>query len=547
MPSHKRPAAAANGPASKKARESQPKDFAERAASISEQNAIVLVTPPKYDATPTIARYIALRQKEELSLTFFVTDTSYVAHAVSAAIGSDFTYCFQYDKQHKRIKSKLLKGESVLTTCTPILLDKLALGEARQAAKAQGDSLDPMNYFKGTILSMLHGTKCTTIRIVVKLQTVFAPRLQAGLAQMRKAADPIKVVVTTLAPTSDVDEKMLKILTGCSTTCIVEQTEEETAALEAEQRNLPAAVFEAIKMPDPQLDATEVGKIKSLIVGSMLNNEQRIGSRACLEHATSKVLAKVAHGGALTPYLAQTPMYRVGKTGKLTGTLAPRHTALVVAHSTLSGAEAAMVELQAGNDDGAAFHDLRGSKVGALNTKIGEFAVSFSNQAGLTMGIINPTSSQSSDELRKATTAIAAVGCKWDESGLQALADRFCKRTKPSEGDMIPKQFTVIHLDSDWQRSVLGVCSTEVSPRDVTLSDQEASTLDQIRATDRPDKKVIEANTYKLALADSRKLLGDSTMCLDYLTSITDDAKGVEAQNRFKEACESLLSYKVAA
>ena len=150
--------------------------------------------------------------------------------------------------------------------------------------------------------------------------------------------------------------------------------------------------------------------------------------------------------------------------------------------------------------------------------------------------------------MSKNTTGILAIG-KWDVTGLTQLAGRLGRPCKLEAGkDIVPKEFKLIHLDSDWQRGVLKIRATKVSARSVTLSSEMQEMLVQVDASDRSkaEKDAIEGNLYKLAAADEKKTLGATTMAVDYLTAVLDESKMAEAIEKYEEARTELLRYKDA-
>ena len=73
--------------------------------------------------------------------------------------------------------------------------------------------------------------------------------------------------------------------------------------------------------------------------------------------------------------------------------------------------------------------------------------------------------------------------------------------------------------------------------------------LDQVLASETLDKKAkaaIEQNVYKLAKADDRRILGNTTMASDYLEALTNKEKMAEMLLKRKAAIDELLTYKGA-
>ena len=67
---------------------------------------------------------------------------------------------------------------------------------------------------------------------------------------------------------------------------------------------------------------------------------------------------------------------------------------------------------------------------------------------------------------------------------LTQLAGRLGRPCKLEAGkDIVPKEFKLIHLDSDWQRGVLKIRATKVSARSVTLSSEMQEMLVQVDAS----------------------------------------------------------------
>ena len=543
MPTSKRPAATPTLPAPKKACTEDPQGhLAKHATAIGENQAIVFAASQPYEHLAMIGRYIKLREQEGLSLTFFVCSTAYNCIHVASEIGARFPKCFQYDKQHKQITKSMLAGSSVLTTCTSVMFEKMALGEGREARKRQDNEvhlLDPMIYFRTTILRMLSETSCKTIRFVLDdLPSVISRGLQKGVAAMRAAAKPINVIVTGLAASS-VDDKALHILTGCPKMNVFECGGSDA------RHPVQLGSLTTIQLRAPQSEEADMQGMQTLIVGPMLCKETTIHARASLENATSKVVAGIANS-ELSTYSQKAPMYRVGKNGKLTGSLALRHPALLIAHSTLSGANAALIEMDKDASELYSNHDLRHSKTAPLKRAVESFAEAFRDQENPALAVINPTFKQESELLRKSVTGIVAVGSKWTADGLKQLTDHYARPSKYAEGDTVPKELTVVHLDSDWQRSVLSIRSADISSRhpDARLSDELAKKLDAVLAV--RDDRSIEANTYRLAAADARKLLGDSTMCSEYLDALLDSEKEAALLDAFNAKHKELIAYKSA-
>ena len=549
MPTSKRPAKAPTLPAPKKAcTEDSQGDLAKQAASVSEDTAIVFAAAKPYEHLPMISRYIKLRQQEETSLTFVVASTAYNCIHVASEVGATFPKCFQYDKQHKRITTMLLQGASVTTTCTTVMFEKMTLGVQREANKthkregSEAEILNPMLYFQSTILRMVDGTKCKTIRFVLDdLPNALCHGLPKGVAAMREAANPNKVIVTGLA-SAPVDDKALQVLTGCSRTSVFECGESEA------RHQVSIGTLTTVPLRPPRDDEADMKAMQTLIVGAMLAKESTIHARASLEHATSKVVAGIAHSKlpAFLCGLESLLMYKFNQNGKLTGSLSMRHPALLIAHSTMSGANAALIEMENDTSKSYSHHDLRHSKTAPLNRAIASFAEAFRGQVHPSLAVINPTFKQESELLRKSVTGIVAVGCKWTTDGLKKLTDQFARPSKYEEGDIKPKEFTVVHLDSEWQRSVLSIRSADISSRhpDARLSDELAKKLDAVLAV--RDDRSIEANTYRLAAADARKLLGESTMCSDYLDTLLDSDKQAALLDEFKDTHEKLITYKTS-
>ena len=515
---------------------------------------IVFLAPPGYGKTRAVARYISLRKEKDISLTFFVASTAYMAFKQSVEIGSNFSYCYQHAKQSTTISRMLMEG-SVLTTMTPAMFHKVVLGENRNQ-----EQMDPLLYFKTTILPMVSASKCTTIRFMLdEIHTYLSDGIPEAVDELRKAAAPIKVVVSGLTATLNADDAAkLAHLTGHDTPFFIEYTDKEMATFRSDLCCQPkVGSFTSVSLPDPsQMDkfAPEMEDMAMLIVGAMLIDETTIKTRTCLEHATSKIVAKLAHegGGEIMRHAKPAPMQQIDKKGKLAGTTKDHQHALVVAHATLCGASTALVELDAAHgQEGVcdySYHDLRSSNISTLDDQIDNFKASFLAQEKLALAIINPSMRHSTNAFDKNTSGAVAVGCKWNKKGLKQLAGRLGRPSKMKEGDIVPKEFLLLHLDSDWQKAVLSIRSVRVSMRSVVLSEDEASLLQQIMESDRPDKEkyLIEANVCKLATADDKKTLGDSTMCMDYLEALTDETKFTDVNSLYEAKRAELLTYKDA-
>eukprot|EP00966_Prymnesium_polylepis_P118275 2734610-Prymnesium_polylepis.2 len=473
--------------------------LAQRAAEYDEDEAIIIVAPPGFGKTRAVGRYLKLRQEESLSLTFYVGATAYMCNKQSFEVGSNFDYCFQYAKQHRQITQMLLEGTSVVSTMTPAMFNKVCFGDA----ESKKNGWDPLRYFKGNILQMVQGTMCTTIRFVLdEMHTFFDHGYPNAIRGLRGAARPTNVVVTGMTATLPDDMKPLAAMTGCDVPTIIEYTSEEMAAFNNDMRPQPAVrQFKTIKMVDASHDdrfANNMANMAALIVGAMLEGETTIKTRTCLEHATSIVLAKQAHegGGQAFAHVKEEPMQCVDKNGKLNGEFKPRHEALVIAHSTLCGASTAWVELATlqGQEDVLDFglNDLRSSEITSLDQAIKDFKDTFKNQEKRVLAIINPTMRHSSNAFGKNCSGIICVG-NWTSKGLKQLAGRLSRPCILEPGDIVPKEFKLLHLESDWQHSVLGIRATRVSPREVKLADEESKMLDQVLASESLDKKARKA------------------------------------------------------
>lgn len=541
--------------------------LAKRALECDEDEAIIIVAPPGNGKTRAMGRYIKLRQEEGgLSLTFYVGATAYMCNKQSYEVGSTFDYCFQYAKQHRQITQMLMEGTSVVTTMTPAMFNKVCFGDHN----AKVDKKDPdyeekiglvdvLQYFKSTILRMVQGTKCTTIRFVLdEMHIFFDHGYPDAIKALRKAADPIEIVVTGMTATLPDDMTPLAAMTGCDVPAIIEYTPEEMAAFDKDLRLQPnVGSFETIKMADASREdrfADSMANMAATIVGAMLEGEKTILTRTCLEHATSIVLAKQAHGGGgqTFAHLTEEPMKCVDKNGKLTGEFKPHHEALIIAHSTLCGASTAWTELATlqGQEDVRDFsvHDLRSSEVTSLDQAIKGYNDTFKAQEKPTLAIMNPTMRHSTNALGKNTSGARCYG-HWTRKGLKQLAGRLSRPCTLVEGDIVPQAYTLIHYESDWQLDVLAIRATRVSPRDVKLSEEESKMLDQVLASEALDKKAkatIEQNVYKLAKADERRILGGTTMVTDYLEALTKQEKMEEMLAKREAAIKELLTYKGA-
>jgi hypothetical protein len=544
--------------------ESQEK-LAKRASEVGTDEALIFVAPPGYGKTRVVGRYIKLAQEGGVSLTFYVGATAYMCNKQSFEIGSNFDYSYQYAKQHRQITQMLMSNMSVVSTMTPAMFNKLCFGDAETR------ELDPLRYFKTTILAMVQSTPCTTVRFVLdEMHTFFNRRYASAIKAMRQAAKPTTVVITGLTATppqfeaeseaSDLaseNRAVLKAMTRCVTPTTIEYTPEEMTAFDADLRPQPdVGQFNVVKLPCPSREskfAQNMTSMATLIVGSMLVGETTIRTRTCLEHASSIVLAKQAHdgGGKAFAHIKQEPMRRAMNDGKLGKTSAPHHEALAIAHSTLCGASTAFVSLSTlqGQEDVAPFslHDLRSSEITSLDASIASFKQAFSDQVKPALAIINPAMRHSTNAFAKNTSGILAIG-HWTSGGLKQLAGRLSRPCALEKDDIVADKFKLIHLDSDWQRQVLAIRATRVSPRNVKLSDGDTAMLDQVLSSDfePKEKATVESNVYKLAIADERCVLGKTSMCSRYLEALLDDAKAQELRTAHEEEIAGLATYKDA-
>jgi hypothetical protein len=460
----------------------------------------------------------------------------------------------------------LLQGTSVVSTMTPAMFKKLCFGDK----DAKVDKKDPnyedkikqvdvLQYFKTTILHMVQVTKCTTIRFVLdEMHTFFEHGFPNAIKALREVAMPTNIIVLGMTATLPDDMKPLSVMTGCDVPTIVEYTPQETQAFDDDMRPQPnVGEFQTIKIADASRDdrfADNMDNMATLVVGAMLEGETTIKTRTCLEHATSIVLAKQAHqcGGQAFTHVQEEPMRRADSNGALSGKFKPCHEALIIAHSTLCGASTGWVELATmqGQEDVRDFsvHDLRSAEITSLDKAIHGFKNTFKAQIKPALAIINPTMRHSSNAFDKNTSGIICVG-NWTPKGLKQLAGRLSRPCVLEDGDIVPKQYKLVHLESDWQHDVLGIRSTRVSSRDVKLSEEESPLLDQVLSSgelDKKDKTTIEQNVYKLAKADDKRVLGNTTMASDYLEALTSSEKKNAMLAKRMAAIDSLLCYKGA-
>ena len=224
--------------------------------------------------------------------------------------------------------------------------------------------------------------------------------------------------------------------------------------------------------------ADSMANMAAVIVGVMLEGEKTILTRTCLEHTTSIVIAKQAHGGGGESFahLSQESMKCVDENGKLTGEFKPHNEALIIAHSTLCGASIAWTELATlqGQEDVRDFsvHDLRSSEITSLDQAIKGYNDTFKAQEKPALAIMNPTMRHSTNAVGKNTSGAMCYG-HWIRNGLKQLGGRLSRPCILVEGDIVPKAFKLLHFESDWQLDVLGIRATRVSPCDVKLSEEE--------------------------------------------------------------------------
>lgn len=529
--------------------------LAQRAAAIGEDHAIILVGPPGAGKTRVVGRYIRLRQEQGgVSLTLYVGANAYMCSKQGFEIGSDFQYSFQHYTHHRQIRAMLMQGRSVVTAMTPAMFGKIIFGDAQSREEFD----DPLFYFKNNFLSILQGTPCTTIRVVLdEMHNYFDKAFPAAIKAVRRAAKSVALVVTGLTATPPDFEQpspALKAMTRCDQPTIVTYTDEERAAFDKDLRpQPPVGAFKTIKMADPSCNdafADSMAEMATLLVGAMLVGEKTIKTRQCLQHVTSKVLARLAHegGGQAFQCVKEQPMHAVGADGTLAAKFTPHHEALVIAHATLCGASTAFVELSTlkGQEDVRDFsvHDLRASEIAALDDSIAAFKAAFKAQEKPALAIVNPTMRHSTNAFASNTSGVIAVG-HWTAKGLTQLAGRLSRPCTLEAGDIVPKEYTLVHLESDWQHEVLAIRATRVSSRSVQLPESEAAMLDRVLGSDRDQKEkaTIEQNALKLAAADSKRVLGGTTMCADYLEALLSEDKRAEMSRAHQDVIEQLLTY----
>jgi len=516
------------------------------------KTACILTTEPGGGKTRAMAQYLSLRNAVELAANFYVGSSAYMCHKQSYELGANFKYCYQVDKQGRESVDLLTSGRSVVTTMTPKMFRKMLFGD--------DESEHPLAFFKRTLLASVLSVGCTKIRFV--LDEIHSITLADEVAALRATAAEagVEVIVAglTATPPHLDDEEELRTyqkLTGREDVQLVTYSDAELSTYNASLRQQPTpGSFTKTLLADPTTDprhAGHVADLKTLLLGGLLAEETTIKARACMEHVTSEVVADQAHacGGAVFKTIDKEQMRQADAHGQL-GEPMLCYESVIIAHGTLCGASKAYGHLEAlvGTEGAPDYncHDLRTSNICALDTAIDAFKSNFRAQARPQLAVINPSMVHSTNAFEKNVSGALAVGGTWDKRRLTQLAGRLGRPCQLQEGDIVTDSFKLVHIDSEWQRNVLGIRSARVSARAVKHTEQVSALLDELEASALADhaKKAIEQACARLARADEKRLLGQTAMAQEYMEAVLDTDKKRTLLDEFEDACARLITYK---
>ena len=332
-------------------------------------------------------------------------------------------------------------------------------------------------------------------------------------------------------------------------------TDEEQAAWDKEKKqpDPPKSwVTKKMKGSPGEVYKNALEKLQTLIVGDKLVTTLGKGGQAppisswqAKQNILGTIIAELAAGGGDGGLVFQSldetqPMKVVG------GTTKPCYESILVAHWADQGAvrhNALLTELRdestgkviEGVTDHSV-HNLTSSLIAVRTSKFGAFEEAFKNQTtGVTLGFIKPVNAKSTNDFSKNVTGIIAIG-QWPKDKLTQLRGRIGRMCDMEDGDIIPGGFKLVLIVFEWADLVTNAWSRSASLRNLKPYPKGFHDLLTKAKAKYPEvASRIEDRVGTLLKMDKEKLLGVSTLAMDYLAALASKTEYATAIAKYKE------------
>ena len=332
-------------------------------------------------------------------------------------------------------------------------------------------------------------------------------------------------------------------------------TDEEQVAWDKEKKqpDPPKSwVTKKIKGSPGEVYTNALEKLQSLIVGDKLfttfgkaGQAPPISAWQAKQDILGTIIAELAAGGGdgglVFQSLDETQQMKV-----VGGTTKPCYESVLVAHWADAGTvrhSGLLVDLRDVSTgkviDGVTdhtMHDLTSSLIAVRTAKFGDFEEAFKTQTtGVTLGFIKPVNAKSTNDFAKNVTGIIAIG-QWPKDKLKQLRGRIGRMCELEDGDIVPTGFKLVHIVFEWANLVTNAWSRSASLRNLKPYPKGCDALLSKAMNKYPEvASRIEDRAGTLLKMDKDKLLGDSTLAMDYLNALATKDEYTTAIAKYKE------------